>query len=381
MKRSMELHSPSSEFDRRLSAIVVSMGLLIVAQIACVGIGPIVGDLSAHETATGDWIQVYFTDPGISGEESGHPSSIAQALASAIGRAESTIDLAVYDFDLKGLAAALSAAEERGVRVRVVTESDNILDNRDIFIHLERAGIPVVEDGRESGLMHNKFIVIDSEKVWTGSWNATENGTYRNNNNLVSISSSALAENYTAELDEMIDRRFGPDSPSNTPTPELTITVEAGGERQRQVYVESYFAPEDGVADEIISEIEAARERIRFMAFVFTSDEIAHAMVERAEAGVVVQGVMESRHVNGQYDEYRRLKRAAHDVLLDGNAYSMHHKVIIIDDETVILGSYNFSQSAETANDENVLIIHDQDVADLFVQEFGRVYERARNAQ
>jgi phosphatidylserine/phosphatidylglycerophosphate/cardiolipin synthase-like enzyme len=59
----------------------------------------------------------------------------------------------------------------------------------------------------------------------------------------------------------------------------------------------------------------------------------------------------------------------------------MHHKVIIIDDETVILGSYNFSRSAEISNDENVLIIHDPAVASLFVEEFGRIYQQARTAE
>ena len=56
----------------------------------------------------------------------------------------------------------------------------------------------------------------------------------------------------------------------------------------------------------------------------------------------------------------------------------MHHKVIIIDDSTVILGSYNFTASADERNDENLLIIHDPEVAALFVEEFGRVYEQAR---
>ncbi|MGD9001656.1 MAG: phospholipase D-like domain-containing protein [Anaerolineae bacterium] len=52
--------------------------------------------------------------------------------------------------------------------------------------------------------------------------------------------------------------------------------------------------------------------------------------------------------------------------------------MIIIDDEKVITGSYNFTHSAEKHNDENVLIIHDPEVAGLFVQEFAYVYDQAR---
>jgi phosphatidylserine/phosphatidylglycerophosphate/cardiolipin synthase-like enzyme len=127
-----------------------------------------------------------------------------------------------------------------------------------------------------------------------------------------------------------------------------------------------------------MAEIEAAQERIRFMAFTFTSDEIADALLARARDGVVVRGVVEARNAEREYSEYERLRRELHDVLPDGNPYIMHHKVIIIDDATVITGSYNVTASAEDSNDENVLIIHDAEVAALFVEEFGRVYELAR---
>ena len=117
-----------------------------------------------------------------------------------------------------------------------------------------------------------------------------------------------------------------------------------------------------------------------FPGLVFANDKIADALLARARDGVVVQSVIEARNAEREYSEYERLRREVHDVLPDGNPYIMHHKVIIVDDATVILGSYNFTASAETRNDENVLIIHDAEVAALFVEEFGRVYEQARAA-
>jgi len=68
------------------------------------------------------------------------------------------------------------------------------------------------------------------------------------------------------------------------------------------------------------------------------------------------------------------------DVLQDGNPYLMHHKVFIIDGQTVILGSFNFSQNAETENDENLLIIDDARIAQAFSAEFQKVYQRAKAA-
>jgi phosphatidylserine/phosphatidylglycerophosphate/cardiolipin synthase-like enzyme len=372
----------SPGLSRRLKALAAALMLLTVAHLACSVEDLIVTELPPTETVRGDWIQIYFTRPTASDDVTlDQQTSIPRGFTGAIAEAESTIDLAIYDFALASVADSLIAAEDRGVRVRLVTEGENVSDNRDVLISLQQAGIPVIEDEREGGLMHNKFAVIDGVRVWTGSWNITHNGTHRNNNNAVLITSTALAENYTAEFEEMMARRFGPDSPSDTPNPRLTVNLTTDDGSQSHAEIESLFAPEDQVADQIIAEIEAARERIRFMAFVFTSDDIADAMLRRADAGVIVQGVMESRHVNGQYDEYRRLKSAVHDVLLDGNPYTMHHKVIIIDDETVMLGSYNFSHSAETSNDENLLIVHDPTVAAHYVEEFGRVYEQARKAE
>jgi phosphatidylserine/phosphatidylglycerophosphate/cardiolipin synthase-like enzyme len=66
-------------------------------------------------------------------------------------------------------------------------------------------------------------------------------------------------------------------------------------------------------------------------------------------------------------------------VLQDGNPYLMHHKVFIVDETTVILGSFNFSQNAETENDENLLIIDDPALARTFLDEFERVYATAKN--
>jgi phosphatidylserine/phosphatidylglycerophosphate/cardiolipin synthase-like enzyme len=293
-----------------------------------------------------------------------------------IQHAETSVDVAAYDLDLQTVADALIAAQHRGVQVRLVTESDNVGDAA--LTRLQEAGISIFEDQSDGGLMHHKFITVDGQWLWTGSWNFTTNGTYRNNNNAVLIASPALAENYTAELNEMIAGHFGANSLVNTPHPRVIITVDGEEGERWSVEVENYFSPDDGAAAEIVAEIAAARERIRFLAFIFTSEQIADAMIERSRAGVVVQGVIEERNTDQSNSQYDHLRVAFHDILSDGNPYIMHHKVIIIDDETVILGSYNFTHSAETYNDENVLIIHNPEVAKLFVEEFGRVYEEAR---
>lgn len=363
---------------RGLEILLIALIALAVVQAAC--------DESlfnashvVEESVSGDWIRVYFTDPRYPDEEIYRTGGLDETLATVIGMAEQRIDMAAYDLDLATVTDALIRAQNAGLQVRVVIESENA--DEEAIDRLRQRGVRVIEDERTSGLMHNKFVIIDEQWVWTGSWNFTENGTYRNNNHAVLIASAAVAANYAAEFEEMVEGAFGPTSPAETRNPQVEIISETEAGEEQRATVETYFAPEDDVADQIIAEIDAADERLRFMAFTFTNEEIAEAIVARSNAGVTVQGVIEARNAERTYSQYDRLRRAAHDILQDGNPYIMHHKAMIIDEETVILGSFNFTASADRTNDENVLVIHDPEVAALFVAEFGRVYERARSDQ
>ena len=92
-----------------------------------------------------------------------------------------------------------------------------------------------------------------------------------------------------------------------------------------------------------------------------------------------MEGVFEeSQYYSNTGTEFANLQDAGLDVYLDGNPRNMHHKLFILDEEIVITGSYNFSRSAEEKNDENVLIIHNADVAAQFMAEFDRVITAAR---
>jgi phosphatidylserine/phosphatidylglycerophosphate/cardiolipin synthase-like enzyme len=316
---------------------------------------------------TTDWVQVYFSDPGGPNSKSlrGGPD---KALAEAIKNARLSVDLAEYDLNLWSVRDALLDAQQRGVSVRMVTDSDN-LDEKEVQ-ELIKAGIPVLGDRRE-GLMHDKFVVIDGQDVWGGSMNLTVNSAYRNNDNLIHIHSPQLAKDYSTEFEEMfLKDQFGPGSPANTPYPSLEI----GGSQ-----VEVYFSPDDGVQKQIVRLIRSAKKSVKFLAYSFTSDEIAQAMLERSQAGIPVSGVFEAEQVqSNQGSEYDNLRTAGLDVRKDGNPQNMHHKTLIIDDEIVLTGSYNFSYNAENNNDENVLIIHDPGVASRYLQEFNKVFDQAK---
>lgn len=309
----------------------------------------------------GSWFEVYFTSPKNPFDDV-TTGGIETHLIDKINAAQSTIDLAVYEFDLENVTQALIAAKNRGVTVRVVYDNE-FSDPDPQMSELKLAGIPAVPDERNA-FMHNKFFVFDDACVWTGSFNISVNAAYRNNENALFFCSPEAAQNYSTEFAEMFAGHFGPSSPSDTPFP--TFTVDG-------VSIENYFAPEDEVMDQIVAEVLAAQTSIHFMAFSFTNDTLGDAMRSDMDKGVTVAGIFETRGADSQYAECVPLLEKGADVTLDGNPRTFHHKVIIIDSQTVILGSFNFSDSANKENDENLLIIHDPALAQAYEQEFQRM--------
>lgn len=316
----------------------------------------------------GFW-QVYFTAPTGSSDRSRYVGGIETALASAINNTQRTLDIAAYEFNTPVLTQAVLDARRRGVRVRMVTDNEGGIEDEDSTIQqLIDAGIPVVDDAR-GALMHNKFMILDGTTVWTGSWNYTINDTYRNNNNALVLRSQRAVQNYQTEFDEMFTQgRFGPTSPRNTPNPQFN---------QDGIPIQIYFAPEDDVVNAINTTLQQANRSIRFMAFSFTLDSLAQTLISESRQGVQVQGIFERTGSETQFSELRPLRCAGLDVRQDGNPYVLHHKVFIVDDHTVIAGSFNFSSNATDSNDENLVIIRDPDLAAQYLAEYQRRWNEA----
>lgn len=317
--------------------------------------------------ARGSFFEVYFTDPfnpNSSKDEGGPDGPLVQSL----DQARVSLDVAAYSLSLLSVRDALLRARDRGVLVRIVMESDNM--NADVPQSLIDAGIQIIGD-RRAGLMHNKFIVVDRSEVWTGSMNFTTSGTYEDNNNLIHIRSTKVAEDYAVEFDEMFkDDFFGPDAIAATPNPRVTIDG---------IPVEIYFSPDDHVANRVVELLRGAQQSIYFMAYSFTADDFGEILRQKAQQGLTVAGVMEESQVkSNKGTEFDPFQQAGLPVYLDGNPGLMHHKVFIIDRQIVIAGSYNFSTSAEKTNDENLFVIFDAQLAEQYLAEFQRVDAEAQ---
>jgi phosphatidylserine/phosphatidylglycerophosphate/cardiolipin synthase-like enzyme len=313
------------------------------------------------------WYGVWFTTPEKNGKH-GTFSPPEEALVALVDSAKRTLDGAFFEIGSKNVSDAFIRAHKRGVSVRLVTDDSNL--DRPALKKVKAAGIPVIDDGKK-GLMHDKFAIVDGKTVWTGSYNITDNCAYRNNNNALRIESPELAAIYEAEFREMFEDRIFENKKEKKPFGALTnpYYVKIG-----DTNINAYFSPDNDVEDIIVKRLKKAKSSICFLAFSFTSDPIGEAMIAQSRKGVKVAGVFEKNGSDTKESEYRKMLVEKIPVVTDRNPRNMHHKVIIIDEETVITGSYNFSKNASKRNDENTLIIEDRQIASIYLAEFRKIY-------
>jgi phosphatidylserine/phosphatidylglycerophosphate/cardiolipin synthase-like enzyme len=271
-----------------------------------------------------------------------------------LSQAEDSIDCALYDVDLVEIIDIL-AEKSIVMNVRLIVDDDN-------WEMAERFAF--ARNDSRSALMHNKFCIVDERFVFTGSFNPTENGAYKNDNNMLVIESRILAGNYLDEFEEMWDGTFGKGE-----------GVGVASFYLNGAHVENYFCPEDRCSERVREHILAANQSIYFTAFSFTDNRIANALLVRFHEGLDVRGVFEKTRIS-RYSVWELLDFQGVDVVYDTNPYVMHHKFFLIDNRTVITGSFNPSKNADKRNDENIIIIDDASIAEEFLEEFSIIIHK-----
>src|SRR3989338_1829776 len=110
------------------------------------------------------------------------------------------------------------------------------------------------------------------------------------------------------------------------------------------------------------------------MIFSFTHTQIGTEIVLKYHEGIKIAGLMEKSQ-SSNFSRYSLFKEQGMNVSWDGSKDLLHHKVFIIDNKTVITGSFNPSNNADKRNDENIIIIHDQKLASRYLEEFAYVWQ------
>lgn len=332
------------------------------------------------------------------------PRSVA-IVTDTLRAALETADIALYGFENPELEEEIIAAARRGVRIRCVSDYDSessvswqrlVAEARlDSRVSIE------IRFGNHGGIMHNKYFIIDGMYVITGSTNFSD-GMERHYNNLILIKSRTLAKEYTLDFEVMFAGYHAAEKGNNLSLRGADNGFNAiHGEDQRygenghvigDMRVYSYFTPCkalfpsykksspveypyydqerngfytqtcDNAMNVILPLVAEARTSIVMYSFSLTDKVLMNHLIRAAQRGACVkiyidysQFVSSFSHsgksviaLAGKVDTFRLCRKT------DGGL--LHHKVIVIDGETVLLGSLNFSSNAVNENDENFLV-------------------------
>ncbi len=314
------------------------------------------------------------------------PSHMADTLVAYINRAKYSIDIAQYDYNQSGsyanIATAINAAYAAGKKVRWIYDGSQ----SNTGLALLNSGIHTLGSPTTTsyGIMHNKFVIIDASSsnpndaiLCTGSedWGVTQFNLAPNN--ILFIQDSALAHAYTNEFNMMWgDTGIAPNSSLSKFGPDKTDLgahlFNIGGKT-----VELYFSPSDHTDTHIQSTINSANTDLYFGVYAFTVAADANAIAARQSAGVYVTGIVDQySNTSAAYPILTGALGTNMKTYAGSGAVVYHNKMLIVDpsdncsDPMVLTGSHNWTNSANTKNDENTLIIHDDTIANIYYQSY-----------
>jgi phosphatidylserine/phosphatidylglycerophosphate/cardiolipin synthase-like enzyme len=320
---------------------------------------------------------------------------VAADIVAFIRAARRSLEVAIYDFEARegptaGIADALESAMARGVAVRVVFNeepSGHPADSRPM------QGKPDTIDGLEvptrgidaqGGLMHHKYVVRDTESVWTGSMNWTADSLGRQENVLLAIDSPELAAAYAANFERLWKRG----------KVERSGSIGTVVELDHGVRVQPFFSPHPPFLGHVAAgRIVEANRRIRVLSPVLTSGAVLGTLCEHIVrrkldvGGVYDHTQMEDVQRQWELVPHNRWKIEAWKTIApylaaktstryhpDAVHDYMHAKAVVVDDE-VLAGSYNLSKHGE-ANAENVLHVVSEHHAARFAEFADRLTAR-----
>ncbi len=306
-------------------------------------------------------------------KETGGPDDLRQAIVKFIDGAKKKLEIAVQELEDREIADAIIRARQRKVVVWLVLEADYLRAsrlrknafvqggekeaNRQIHDAILRSNIQVRTDFNPK-IFHQKFIIRDRSQVLTGSTNFTPTGVTSNLNHVVIIKDKKVAQIYGREFKEIRQGHFGKLNEGHDAKP-LDLKVS-------NVPIRVAFAPDHNPEMEIMKQMLKAQRSIDFAIFTFAqSSGIDDTMIARAKGKIRVRGALDGLAANQKWAATRPVKNAGAELHLVKKSRvinKLHHKLMVIDGQVIVAGSFNYTGPATRLNDENIVVIGNLEV-------------------
>jgi phosphatidylserine/phosphatidylglycerophosphate/cardiolipin synthase-like enzyme len=372
-------------------------------------------DASPSVAFNGIKLPLYVFTPG---------DKLEDVLVSAIDAARTSVDYAMFSPRSAKVAQALKRAADRGLRVRaVIDESQSVSEYFKPFVDwLALNGVEVKilsgPNGPESDFpmaekMHNKFMILDGKLVETGSANHTKRASLDNYENTHFLDDATDAAGFNFHFKHLwaVARPFAAPAEASIPTdaqlredilhptiapapPALASPIELPAAPtltfRGRAYPTSAFRPYEPVAEHIVAAIDAAQKTLRISIYQFEQQSVLDALRRAKKRGVKVEVVLDRSHVYVTGTSHEggprkprpmivELVKSGFDLmLLKGQGSGIeHNKFLLVDDELLEGGSYNYTDQSESDHFENVFFTLEKARVSHYLRYFKYMREQA----
>ena len=288
----------------------------------------------------------------------------------------------------------LQKSQHEDISISIIIEDSYFFEEE--FNRLKNTSIELISDenrnSRYNNLMHQKFCILDNDTVIFGSANPTINGMYYNDNVVLRVKSKDLYNEFLEEFLELRNERFGSskrignftaiayevvnvlDNISSHNVSDNILNDTLGNTSQIAEF-EVLFCPQEDCEEKLVEVLNASEESIYFATFVLTLDSAEEILLQKLHQNISIKGVVEPRLMNVKGSRIKEFVEVFNmSIRKDTNPRTMHHKLFIIDNETMVFGSMNPSASGVYYNDEFVVILNSKQYARDFLEEFDKLW-------
>ena len=336
-------------------------------------------------------IQIFFVNP----LENSKPVNACKneactSLLNLINNAKESIDFAIYGIGNQGaIFNALIDAQKRGVKLRGVTEITEKGTNpypdtfklMDILKTMKTDYSPkpvdITEISEKYGykfntkdpLMHNKIYIIDGKTVWTGSTNTSCTCMNYNSNDVLVINSPEIAKLYETEFIQMWQNgKFHKDK--DVISNNENISLDDGS------VVSVYFSPmNEPIYKGVVPMINKAQKNIDIGIFFFTDKKISYALYQAKKRSVKIRIILDAVSATNDFSQHELLRKEGIPVKVENWGGKMHMKTAAIDGKYLIIGSMNWTSSAQYHNDENTVVVQSPEIVKKFEKHFNMLWK------
>lgn len=285
--------------------------------------------------------------------------NVRDKILKLIESAQFSIDLWIYSFDDLEILNALKNANARGVTIQILADPE-----KEYSIELKSLGL--FQKWEKSGLQHSKILIVDRKKIFLGSGNFTWYGLENDLNGYVSFD---LFDSEIQNFYSFLDENF------------ISLSIPP---------FEFYISPAKGrlIQNLILREVDRSQNEIKYLIFDHFDSVLTSRLALADLKGIKVKGIYDS-----PVDEEGKFlanvfRNPGSEIAGDGNDETisldsfgkgglLHHKTMILDNQVLISGSYNFSMSARDKNREILFKTIDPYLIDSYSKEWERIRQNA----